>query len=361
MRPARSRPACSPIRRCSASGCVRPGVVGDRAREHQRRGRRRGRLAGHDRSPRRLAAGRRCDGSGRGRGARGGRGAAAGDADRRRRRAARATPRATWCSRRARARGASRTGRTSSARAWPSASARLLSHPGIVRGSTRGPARSRRALPLPRLHRRARAAGALARRRGALPLPPRQARDQRRRDRRADLGRRPAAVRDARPRREPRRRRVGPADRRRPVADRGSGALRPASTGRRPGDYAVSVDSARRRGGAFRLRFWVNDVTPPALGRLRVSGDARTLRVPVTDAGSGVDPRYLECALVRAGLVDRQRLPARLGRRARASRRSHVGRLAAGPLCARRARRATTRSRATRSRSRSARSTCARA
>ena len=45
----------------------------------------------------------------------------------------------------------------------------------------------------------------------------------------------------------------------------------------------------------------MNDVTPPALGRMRVSDDARTLRIPVTDAGSGVDPRYLECALVRQG------------------------------------------------------------
>ncbi|MDX6561532.1 MAG: minor extracellular serine protease Vpr, partial [Gaiellales bacterium] len=66
-----------------------------------------------------------------------------------------------------------------------------------------------------------------------------------------------------------------------------------------PGDYAVAIDSAKRRGGPFRLRFWVNDVTPPALGRLLVSADARALRVPVTDAGSGVDPRYLECALVQ--------------------------------------------------------------
>jgi hypothetical protein len=67
------------------------------------------------------------------------------------------------------------------------------------------------------------------------------------------------------------------------------------------GDYAVSVDSARRAGGAFRLRFWINDTTPPALGRLRVSGDAKTLRIAITDAGSGVDPRYLECALVQQG------------------------------------------------------------
>jgi hypothetical protein len=66
-----------------------------------------------------------------------------------------------------------------------------------------------------------------------------------------------------------------------------------------PGDYAVAIDSAQRRGGAFRLRFWIDDVTPPALGRLRISHDQRTLRVAITDAGAGVDPRYLECALVR--------------------------------------------------------------
>ena len=63
----------------------------------------------------------------------------------------------------------------------------------------------------------------------------------------------------------------------------------------------MAIDSALRRGGAFRLRFWIDDVTPPALGRLRVSRDGRRLRVHVTDAGSGVDPRYLECALVGEG------------------------------------------------------------
>ncbi len=71
-----------------------------------------------------------------------------------------------------------------------------------------------------------------------------------------------------------------------------------------PGDYAVAIDSAKRRGGPYRLRFWINDVTPPALGRLLVSEDARTLRIPITDAGSGVDPRYLECALVQEGSSD---------------------------------------------------------
>ena len=65
------------------------------------------------------------------------------------------------------------------------------------------------------------------------------------------------------------------------------------------GDYAVAVDSAKRAGGAFRLRFWINDMTPPALGRLRVSDGGRTLRIPITDAGSGVDPRYLDCEIVQ--------------------------------------------------------------
>jgi minor extracellular serine protease Vpr len=73
-----------------------------------------------------------------------------------------------------------------------------------------------------------------------------------------------------------------------------------------PGDYAVAIDSAERHGGAYRLRFWINDVTPPALGRLTASPNGRTLTVPITDAGSGVDPRYLECALVEQGAsIDR--------------------------------------------------------
>jgi hypothetical protein len=73
-----------------------------------------------------------------------------------------------------------------------------------------------------------------------------------------------------------------------------------------PGDYAVAIDSAERHGGAYRLRFWINDVTPPVLGRLTASPNGRTLTVPITDAGSGVDPRYLECALVEQGAsIDR--------------------------------------------------------
>ena len=96
-----------------------------------------------------------------------------------------------------------------------------------------------------------------------------------------------------------------------------------------PGDYAVAIDSAQRRGGRFRLRFWINDVTPPALGRLHVSRDGRTLRIPVTDAGSGVDPRYLQCALVAQGSsLDRPCRPdwdARTGVASIAVGRLHAG------------------------------------
>ena len=122
------------------------------------------------------------------------------------------------------------------------------------------------------------------------------------------------------------------------------------------GDYAVSIDSARRRGGAFRLRFWMNDVTPPALGRMRVSDDARTLRIPVTDAGSGVDPRYLECALVRQGSSTDN--PCRPDWNAQAGRRSRSPSGGWRPGAMRsQCGWGTTRSRATHSRSRSARST----
>ncbi len=96
-----------------------------------------------------------------------------------------------------------------------------------------------------------------------------------------------------------------------------------------PGDYAVVIDSALRRGGAFRLRFWVDDVTPPALGRVRIAPSGTELRVPVTDAGSGVDPRYLECALVQQGSsTDRSCRPIWDARRGIATIR--IARLPAG-------------------------------
>jgi subtilisin family serine protease len=63
-----------------------------------------------------------------------------------------------------------------------------------------------------------------------------------------------------------------------------------------PGEYAVVFDSAQRAGaGAFTFRYWVNDVTPPAL-RLRtrfVPRGATWIRVAATDAGSGVHPGSL--------------------------------------------------------------------
>jgi subtilisin family serine protease len=61
----------------------------------------------------------------------------------------------------------------------------------------------------------------------------------------------------------------------------------------RPGKYDVVFDSPTRAGaGAYRFRFWVNDVTPPKLRVLRRAVPrGAPLRVRATDAGSGVDPR----------------------------------------------------------------------
>ena len=69
-----------------------------------------------------------------------------------------------------------------------------------------------------------------------------------------------------------------------------SGALSPA-----PGVYSVVFDSQTRKGaGPFTFRFWVNDVTPPAL-RLRTHSVVRgqAVMVAATDAGSGVAPDYV--------------------------------------------------------------------
>ena len=72
------------------------------------------------------------------------------------------------------------------------------------------------------------------------------------------------------------------------------GALRPL-----PGFYDIVFDTAsERRSGPFTFRYWVNDVTPPAVRLLTptitvtsvTSGPAATLELLITDAGSGVDP-----------------------------------------------------------------------
>jgi hypothetical protein len=57
----------------------------------------------------------------------------------------------------------------------------------------------------------------------------------------------------------------------------------------KPGAYDVVFDTpAGAKPGAFRFRFWVNDVTPPRVRVLRAP--ARFIRLGLTDAGAGVDP-----------------------------------------------------------------------
>jgi subtilisin family serine protease len=76
----------------------------------------------------------------------------------------------------------------------------------------------------------------------------------------------------------------------RPVA----GVIRPA-----PGAYDIVFETpAGVRPGPFMFRFWIDDVTPPAV-RLRtpVVSTGSRLELTVSDAGSGVDPRSLEATI----------------------------------------------------------------
>jgi minor extracellular serine protease Vpr len=63
------------------------------------------------------------------------------------------------------------------------------------------------------------------------------------------------------------------------------------------GEYTVAVDSGSRRGeGRYRLRVWVNDLTPPSivpLTRHVRAGRPSVVRLRITDSQSGVDPRTL--------------------------------------------------------------------
>jgi subtilisin family serine protease len=77
----------------------------------------------------------------------------------------------------------------------------------------------------------------------------------------------------------------------RPVA----GAIRPV-----PGSYdvvfetPVAVTPSGAGPGAYTFRYWVNDVTPPSVRLLtRTVKRGSSLRLAVTDAGSGVDPQSL--------------------------------------------------------------------
>ena len=57
----------------------------------------------------------------------------------------------------------------------------------------------------------------------------------------------------------------------------------------KPGAYDFVFDTpAGGKPGAFRFRFWVNDVTPPRVRVLRAP--AHVIRLGITDAGAGVDP-----------------------------------------------------------------------
>jgi hypothetical protein len=69
-----------------------------------------------------------------------------------------------------------------------------------------------------------------------------------------------------------------------------SGALRPS-----PGAYDIVFDSpTAASAGRFTFRFWIDDVTPPAVRLLtRTLGRGRTIRIEIKDAGSGVDPESL--------------------------------------------------------------------
>jgi subtilisin family serine protease len=67
-----------------------------------------------------------------------------------------------------------------------------------------------------------------------------------------------------------------------------AGAVRPD-----PGSYDIVFDTPNRRAaGKFTFRFWINDTTPPRMRLLtRTVREGGLVRLRVTDAGSGVDPR----------------------------------------------------------------------
>ncbi len=85
-----------------------------------------------------------------------------------------------------------------------------------------------------------------------------------------------------------------------PYLDR-FGASRPVAGAVRPGPGSYDVVFETRAGtvpGQFTFRFWVDDVTPPAVRLLRTSARAgSSLELAVTDAGAGVDPASLQASI----------------------------------------------------------------
>ena len=74
----------------------------------------------------------------------------------------------------------------------------------------------------------------------------------------------------------------------RPIA----GAIRPA-----PGTYDLVFDSRVATGDSFRFRFWVDDQRPPAARLLGSTVRGGVVRVRVSDAASGVDPRSIDATV----------------------------------------------------------------
>jgi subtilisin family serine protease len=74
----------------------------------------------------------------------------------------------------------------------------------------------------------------------------------------------------------------------RPIA----GAIRPA-----PGTYDLVFDSRAATGANFRFRFWVDDQRPPTARLLSASARGGVVRVRVSDAASGVDPRSIHATV----------------------------------------------------------------
>jgi hypothetical protein len=63
------------------------------------------------------------------------------------------------------------------------------------------------------------------------------------------------------------------------------------------GTYSLVFDTrARAQAGPFTFRFWVNDTTPPAVKLLGYQRGG-TIRVRITDGGSGVDPDSISATL----------------------------------------------------------------
>jgi subtilisin family serine protease len=83
-----------------------------------------------------------------------------------------------------------------------------------------------------------------------------------------------------------------------------AGAVRPDA-----GAYDIVFDTpSRRAAGKFSFRFWIGDTKPPRLRLLTRSVRAGgSLRVRVTDAGSGVDPASLHATVDGRGVAVRYR------------------------------------------------------